>query len=514
MSSSTLPLFLLALIALLLLLLVAVLRVGGGKGKRECNEGGRKRQKILPPGPRRLPILGNLHMLGALPHRSLQRLAADYGPIMYMHLGVVPTVVVSSPHAAEQFLKTHDASFASRPITDTGKYLSYGLKGIAFSDYGPYWRGVRKLCTSELLCGAKINAMSTMRREELSVLVQSLKDIAEAGGVANISAMVGSLSASITCRMVIGKKYADGDLDKRGFAAVVHEGMRLAGAFNIGDFIPYVAALDLQGLRRDMKAFNKVFDDFFEKIIDEHVKERREGKKQHDFIDVMLSLMDSENTEFPVTRTSIKAVMLDMITGSMDTSSSIIEWAMSELLRHPRVKNKVQEELMKVVGKERMVEESDLASLEYLDMVVKETLRLHPVAPLLVPHQATEECTIDGFCIPKKCRVIINGWAIGRDPTTWPRAEEFYPERFDGSDIDIRGRHFQVIPFGSGRRGCPGMQLGLTVFRLVLAQLMHCFDWELPNGLWPTELDMNEKFSLVVARAQPLLAAPTYRLSS
>jgi cytochrome P450 len=201
-----------------------------------------------------------------------------------------------------------------------------------------------------------------------------------------------------------------------------------------------------------------------------------------------------------------------MLAAAMDTSATAIEWVLSELMKHPRVMKKIQKELEDVVGLERMVEESDLDGLEYMEMVVKESLRLHPVAPLLLPHEAMEDCMINGFHIPKKSRVIINAWAIGRDPSVWSDAENFFPERFVGSDIDVRGRDFQLIPFGSGRRVCPGMQLGLTVVRLVVAQLVHCFDWELPNNMQPTELDMTEEFGIVTPRANHLLAIPTYRL--
>ncbi|GFS40771.1 hypothetical protein Acr_00g0070440 [Actinidia rufa] len=197
-------------------------------------------------------------------------------------------------------------------------------------------------------------------------------------------------------------------------------------------------------------------------------------KHHEDFIDVMLSFLNqssSTHDEFPysIDRTNIKAIIFDFIVGALDTSVTTIEWIMSELLRHPRVMKKLQAEFMSIVGGERMVEERDLAKLEYLDMVIKETLRLHPVAPLL---------------------------------------------RFIDSDIDLRGRHFQLIPFGSGRRGCPGMHLGLTNVRLVVAQLAHCFDWGLPNGMSPNELDMSEKFALAVPRANHLLATSTYRLNA
>jgi len=202
-----------------------------------------------------------------------------------------------------------------------------------------------------------------------------------------------------------------------------------------------------------------------------------------------------------------------MLGGSMDTSATSIEWTLSELLKNPRVMKKLQKELESVVGMERKVEESDLEKLEYLDMVIKESMRLHPVVPLLIPHQSREDCMVGEFFIPKDSRVIVNAWAIAREPSAWREAEKFWPERFEGSSIDVRGRDFQLLPFGSGRRGCPGLQLGLTMIRLTVAQLVHCFDWKLPHLVLPDELDMTEKFGLTMPRENHLFAIPSYRLS-
>ncbi|KAG6721866.1 hypothetical protein I3842_03G133200 [Carya illinoinensis] len=260
-----------------------------------------------------------------------------------------------------------------------------------------------------------------------------------------------------------------------------------------------------------MKAVSKIVNDFLEKIIDEHVQCKDENKT-NDFVDAMLNLVGSKELEYNIERSNIKAITLDMLVGSVDTSATAIEWVLSELMKHPRVMKKLQKELENVVGLERMVEEVDLDRLKYLDMVVKETFRLHPVAPLLIPHQGMKDCTVNGFHIPRNSRILINTWAIGRDPSVWNDAEVFFPERFVGSSIDLRGRDFELLPFGSGRRGCPGMQLGLLVVRLVIAQLIHCFDWELPDNMLPTELDMTEEFGLSAPRAKHLLAIPAYRL--
>ncbi|PON33950.1 Cytochrome P450, E-class, group I [Trema orientale] len=274
-----------------------------------------------------------------------------------------------------------------------------------------------------------------------------------------------------------------------------------------------------------MKKVSMGLDKVLEKIIMEREREAliSEKKGQHrthkDFVDVLVSLMNQpmnphDEHVYIIDRTNIKAILLDMIAAAFDTSAASIEWTFSELLKNPRVMKKLQDELESAIEMDQMVEEKDLGKLEYLDLVVKESFRLHPVAPLLVPHESLEDITIEGFHIPKKSRIIVNTWAIGRDPNVWSKnVEEFYPERFSGSNnIDIKGHDFRLLPFGSGRRGCPGLQLGLINVRYVLAQLVHCFHWELPSGVKAQDLDMVEKFGLSMWRANHLLAKPMYRL--
>nr|AFK79031.1 cytochrome P450 CYP736A54 [Bupleurum chinense] len=471
----------------------------------------KKTQRKLPPGPKGLPIIGHLHMLGKNPHQDLQKLAEKHGPIMSMRFGFVPNIIVSSPEAAKQFLKTHDLNFAGRPSLEAAKYISYEQRNLSFSTYGPYWRNMRKLCTLELLSNLKINSFQAMRKKEIANVVDIIEQAAQERVAVDISQRISSMNSDISCQMVFGKKFEDKEFDERGFKGVIQVGMQMAVAFNLGDYFPYLGALDLQGLNKRMKAIAKVWDQFLEKILDDHDQSKEPGQTK-DFVDTMLDIMKSGESEFEFDRSHVKATLMDMFAASADTSSTTIEWTLSELLRHPRVMNKVQKELEQVVGMNRMVEESDLESLEYLGMVIKETMRLHPVAPLLLPHLAIEDCTVDGFFIPKNSRVVVNVWAIGRDSNVWSDAEKFLPERFIGSNIDLRGRDFELLPFGSGRRGCPGMQLGLTVVRLVVAQLLHCFDWDLPNGMQPSELDMTEEFGLLVGRAKHLMAIPTCRL--
>eukprot|EP01018_Ginkgo_biloba_P008242 Gb_16677 [translate_table: standard] len=226
----------------------------------------------------------------------------------------------------------------------------------------------------------------------------------------------------------------------------------------------------------------------------------------------MLELSEDNTMEIKITRDNIKAVILDMLAAGTDTSSATLEWAMSELLLNPSMMKKVQDELESVVGLNRMVEESDLPQLEYLKVVVKETLRLHPPGPLLIPHEAREDCIVGGYNIPRKARIIVNVFALGTDPNSWEDAEKFKPERFIGNPIDVKGQNFELIPFGSGRRGCPGQPLATTVVEYALATLLHCFDWRLPDGMKAEDLCMTEEFGLSTPRSVHLVAVPTPRL--
>ncbi|VFQ61978.1 unnamed protein product [Cuscuta campestris] len=415
---------------------------------------------------------------------------------MHLRLSSVHNIVASSPRTAEQFLKTHDHKFASRPPQELIKCLTYDQKDVVFGQYSLYWREMRKLITQELLNSLKISSFRSMRRQELCLLIESFKQPALNRETVDLSAKVASMTVDMSCRMLFGKKYEDSDIgDEKGFKAVIAESAHLAGVPNLGDYVPLVGKLDIQGLNRRAKAVAKLFDQFFERIIDEHEEQVDEGCYDYaskDFVDILLGIMKNKETSFEFT---------------------LVEWAMSELLKNPTTMEKVKKELEAQVGLDKMVEENDLEHLKYLEMVIKDSLRLHPVSPLL-HHSAMEDCTIDNFHVPKNATLTVNVWAIGRDPSTWPELERFDPERFDGRNVDFRGRNFELIPFGSGRRSCPGLQLGITIVRLVLAQLVHCFDWELPNAALPENLDMSEEFGIVVSRAQHLKVIPSYyRLS-
>ncbi|XP_057447083.1 cytochrome P450 CYP736A12-like [Lotus japonicus] len=492
--------------AILLLTFIFILSATLFHSKQHQNNGKN------PPGPKPLPIIGSLHMLGKLPHRSLQALAKKHGPIMSLKLGQVPAIVASSPEAVELFLKTHDAVFASRPKIQASEFMFYGGKGLGLAQYGPYWRNMRKLCTLQLLSPSKVEMFAPLRSEELGKLLRTLEKVADSSEVVDLSELVGEVIANITYKMVLGC-HKDSGVDLKG---LIGEAMNLAGTFNLADFIPWLSMFDFQGLASRMKKTSKAFDQVVDQIINDHEHPlEKKDPQDKDFVDILLSLMDPRNEEQNqlIDNTNIKSIILDMIGGALDSASATIEWAMSELLRNPRVMKKLQDELENVVGINRHVDESDLENLRYLYMVVKEILRLYPAGPLLGPRECLKDVTIDGYYIKKKTRIIINAWAIGRDPKVWSNnADIFYPERFLNCNVDLRGHDFQLIPFSSGRRGCPGINMGLVMVRLVVAQLVHCFNWELPLGISPNDLDMTERFGLAMPRSNHLLAMPTCRL--
>ncbi|KAL2342500.1 hypothetical protein Fmac_003785 [Flemingia macrophylla] len=487
--------------------IVSAILLGGRKVRKDG-------ERVLP-SPSTIPILGNLHMLGKLPHHTLEALAKRYGPIMFLKLGQVPTIVVSSADSAENFLKSHDHVFSSRPTHEANTYLDYGTGGLAFSKYGAYWSNMRKFCTIQLLSASKVDSFEPLRKKELQQAVNFLQKAAMDGRVVDLSEVEHNVIEDFVYKMVLGRN-KDGEFDLKGLIQKQHN---LLGAFNIADYVPWLGLLDLQGLKREFKKTSKALDLMLEKIIKEHERVDVQNGQHEDFVDILLSLMHQPLNPYDeqsqiIERTNIKAILLDMIAGAFETAATIVEWALAELLRDPRVMKNLQDELDNVVGRNRLVEESDLEKLSYLDIVIKETFRLHPAGPL-VPRESIEDATVHGYFIKKNTSVLINLRAIGRDPKIWSdNAEMFYPERFINNSLDYRGHNLQFIPFGFGRRGCPGMLLGLTTVKLVVAQLMHCFSWELPGNLASEELDMTEKFGLTTPRLHHLLAVPTYRLLS
>lgn len=300
------------------------------------------------------------------------------------------------------------------------------------------------------------------------------------------------------------------DPNSLDIVSIVLENIDLLGEFNVGDYIPSLAWMDLQGHGKRSREVAQKARSVLQAVIDNR---RREGghDTRHDFLDLLLSAsFNSKHKELQIQDSNIRAVLLDMLAAGTDTSALMTEWALAELLANPEKLTKVQEELDEKVGTSRVVQETDIPNLPYLRAVVSEAFRLHPVAPLLIPHMSLEACQISGYHIPANTVVYINAWAIHRDPSLWDNPLEFCPERFLKSSLldAIPGQHFHYLPFGSGRRSCPGWRLGLLNVQFVLANLLHGFDWTSLGG----KPRLNEKSGLALALEDPLIAMPMPRL--
>ncbi|KAK8445864.1 hypothetical protein SEVIR_9G399900v4 [Setaria viridis] len=486
----------------------------------------RSRKYNLPPGPRPWPVIGNLNLIGSLPHRSIHELSARHGPLMSLRFGSVPVVVGASVDAARFILKTHDVAFIDRPKMASGRYTAYNFSDIVWSPYGAYWRQARKLWQTKLFSARQLRSQEHVRLEEVRDLLRGLHGLAEGRVAVALKEHLLMLNLNVISRMALGRKYvgegtAGSPVSPAEFRWMVDELFVLNGVFSIGDFIPWLNCLDLQGYIARMKRLGKMFDRFLEHVVDEHNERRRregEGFVAKDMMDLLLELSDDPSLEVPIERDGVKGFALDLIAGGTDTSAVATEWAMSELLRNPEVMAKATEELDSVVGHGRLlVTEEDIPKLPYLEAVVKETFRLHPVTPLLAPRLSREDASSTGggggYDIPAGTLVFVNIWTIGRDPAVWGRAaEEFRPERFVGSSVDVKGQDLELLPFGSGRRMCPGYTLGLKMVQLTLANLLHAFAWRLPDGVAAEELSMEEKFGLAVPRKVPLEAVAEPRL--
>ncbi|KAL2243659.1 cytochrome P450 71A1 [Sesamum indicum] len=477
----------------------------------------RRRKLNLPPGPKPWPVIGNLNLIGSLPHKSLHELSQKYGPLMHLQFGSCPVVVGSSVEMAKVILKTMDVNFSSRPRTAAGKYTTYNYSDITWSPYGPYLKQARKMCLTELFSNKRLESYEYIRVEEINSMLKSLYK--SSGQPIFLKDYLSTVTLSVISRMVLGKKYLDKDnenavvsLDE--FKKMLDELIYLNGVINVGDVIPWLSFFDLQGYVKRMKIVSKKLDRFLEHVLDEHQERRRkvEGYVSRDMVDVLLEQAEDPTLEVKMERHNVKALTQDLLAGGTESSAVTVEWAISELLKKPEIFKKATEEIDRVIGQNRWVQEKDMPNLPYVEAIVKETMRLHPVAPLLMPRLVREDCKVAGYDIKKGTQVFVNTWTIGTDPSLWENPTDFCPERFIEKAIDAKGHDFQFLPFGSGRRMCPAYSLGMRVISSSLANLLHGFNWKLPNKMRPEDLNMEEIFGLSTPRKFPLAAVAEPRL--
>ncbi|XP_061365628.1 cytochrome P450 82A4-like [Gastrolobium bilobum] len=474
------------------------------------------------------PILGHLPLLSGskTPHRTLGAMADKYGPLFTIKLGSTPTLVLSNWEMAKECFTTNDMAVSSRPKLVAIEHMTYNQSMIAFAPYGPYWRELRKVATLEIFSSRRVDQLRDFRVLEVQTSIKELFNVwckrRNEGDyvLVDMKQWFSQLTFNMVLRMAVGKRYfgdetgVDQNEGQRCINAL-REFMRLMGEFPVGDAIPYLRWFDFGGHEKAMKETAKELDRFLGEWLEEHRKNRTSGEKvdrDQDLMDVMLSVFDGTTIDGFDGNTVIKATILTLFAGGTDTSSVTLIWALSLILRNPIILEKAKTELDTEVGKERSVSESDISKLVYLQAIVKETLRLYPPASLSAPREFINNCTLGGYDVKKGTRLITNLWKIHTDSNVWSDPLEFKPERFltTHKDVDIRGQHFELLPFGSGRRICPGIYFGLQMVHFILASFLHSFEILNPST---KSIDMTESFGLTTTKAIPLEILVKPRLS-
>ncbi|KAL4583644.1 hypothetical protein LXL04_008225 [Taraxacum kok-saghyz] len=475
------------------------------------------------------PIVGHVNLFtdsSNLPHRALAAMAAKYGPIFTVRLGIHKVLVVHSWQIAKEIFTIHDQIISNRPKYLASKIFGYNYAMFGVAPYGPYWREIRRIISFELLSNSRLEHLRHVRESELDISIKNLHDLwrekkDDQGKVmVEMKKWFGEFNMNVVLRMVAGKRYSGGtngeeEKEMSGSREVMRKFFYFMGLFVVGDTLPFLGWLDLGGHEKAMKKAAHELDIMAGKWLDEHRRKREseEAFEDKDFMDVMISTVEKGGFGDYDADTIIKSTCMVLIASSADTTTVMLTWVLSLLLNNHNSLRKAQEEIDKVVGKDRQINESDITNLVYLQAIVKETLRLYPAGRLGGMREFTEDCTVAGYHVPKGTWLMVNLWKLQQDPEIWSEASEFRPERFLGGNlknIDVKGTNFELIPFGAGRRSCPGMGLALQMLHLGLGGLLQNFDITTPDD---GPIDMSESAGLTSAKASPLENELNYLLS-
>ncbi|KAL4323124.1 hypothetical protein GQ457_11G003710 [Hibiscus cannabinus] len=483
---------------------------------RKASKSSQKNSIPEPSGS--LPLIGHLHLLSRKETlcKKLATMADKHGPLYSLKLGVHRVLVVSSWEIAKDCFTTNDLTLATRASIAAGRHMGYNNAIFALAPYGEYWREIRKMVTVELLSSHRLEKLKHIRFSEMDLFIKELYGLCLRNGAENsakvtMSEALERLTFNVNLMMLVGKRFSGDDYSEVNsepwrYERAIKQALYLSGIFILADALPYLERLDVQGHIRSMKKTAKEIDSVISVWLEEHLDKKRQNQatSESDFMDVMLSHLPEDTVISGHTRdTIVKATTLILTLTGGESTAVTITWILSVLLNHPNVLKAAQEELDHHVGQERWVEEKDIKNLKYLQAIVKETLRLYPPGPITGIREATKDCCIAGYDVPKGTRLIVNLWKLHRDPRVWEDADEFRPERFmtTHADFDVRGQNFEFMPFSSGRRSCPGITFGLQVVHLTVAKLIQGFSIRTADGM---AVDMEEGLGLALPKLNPL----------
>ncbi|KAI7733798.1 hypothetical protein M8C21_012549 [Ambrosia artemisiifolia] len=483
----------------------------------------------LPPGPYPLPIIGNILELGDKPHHSLATLSKTYGPLMSLKLGSTTMIVASSCEIAQELFSTHDISFSSRFVPCAMMAFDRHNISMVWMPVGDKWRRLRRICKEHLFSIRQLDTSRFLRKQKVQELLDFVQGRCLSGKPINVGETAATTTLNVLSNYIFSTNLAQYDSpSSQEFKNMVWAMMEITGAQNLADYFPVLRPLDPHGLFRRSKRCTKKLLAIFDKHINQRLHARSTSSSDtssKDLTDLLLNINKDPNASFSlddirhlIVIRCVKILMATRILSSLvqdlflagtDTTSNTLEWAMAELIHNPEKMLKAREEIKKVIGNDdRAFEEPDVSRVPYLQAVIKETLRLHPPVTFLVPHKAITDVEIKGYVVPKDSQIMCNLWAMGQDPNVWSDPQRFEPERFLDAEIDFKGRDFEFIPFGAGRRMCPRLLLADIMLHLMLGCLIHKFDWKIKGGIRAQYMDMTDKFGFTLKKNMPLMAIP------
>ncbi|CAI8585916.1 unnamed protein product [Vicia faba] len=477
------------------------------------------KKPTLPPGPKGLPFIGNLHQLESSSlGLNFHELSKKYGSLVFLKLGSRPTLVVSSAKMAKLVMKTHDIDFCNRPALTSLMKLSYDGLDQFFAPYREYWRHTKKISFIQFLSVKRIAMYYSVRKYEVTQMMKRISEqYVPSNKPVNLQSLLMCHASAIVCRTAFGRRFEEEGTERSMFQDPLREVQALMIAFFYTDYLPFLGGIidKVTGMMARLEKLAKFLDGFYQSVVDEHLDPERQKLPPHekDVVDALIDLKNDPYCSMDLSAEHIKPLIMNMLLAATDTVSSVTVWAMTALMKNPRVMKKVQEEIRKAYQGKGFIEEEDVQNLPYLKAVIKESMRLYPILPILFPRETMKEIEIEGYTIPNKTLVYVSAWAIHRDPETWENPEEFYPERFLGSDIDFKGQDFELIPFGSGRRICPGLNMGVATVELFLANLLYSFDWEMPEGVKREDIDVDVHPGLIQHKKNPLCLVAKTRIA-